>query len=131
MKGMMAKSALGSFAYYGDRQSGSYRAFGKTAKKMANSGFGFAYVEDMGIMQAYDENLKDPKATSLIFVDKIFGQTCKFEGLADDKKGAKIWMKDVVSKLQGSQNSTEEVTEEDGMLMNVTIEAGSSEGNQT
>jgi len=34
MKGMMAKSSLGSFAYYGDRQSGSYRAFGKTAKKM-------------------------------------------------------------------------------------------------
>merc|ERR1712039_1059543 len=54
--------------------------------------------------------LKDPTATSLIFVDKIFGQTCKFEGLADDKKGAKIWMKDVVTKLSG--NATKEAEPE-------------------
>lgn len=60
----------------------------------------------MEIMQQYDETLQDPKATSLIFVDKIFGQTCKFEGTPDDKKGAKIWMKDVMAKLYG--NATEE-----------------------
>jgi len=107
MKGMVAKSELGSFAYYGDKQSGSYRAFGKTAKKMQGSGFGFAYVGDIEIMQNYDETLQNPEATSIIFVDKIFGQTCRFEGTPDDKKGAKIWMNDVVAKIQG--NFTEEV----------------------
>jgi len=76
------------------------------AKKSQGSGFGFAYVDEMFMMQNYDETLTDPKATSLIFVDKLFGQTCKFEGTADDKKGAKIWMSDVMAKLYG--NATEE-----------------------
>jgi len=33
MNKMMKRSELGAFAYYGDKQSGSYRAFGKMAKK--------------------------------------------------------------------------------------------------
>jgi len=40
-------------------------------------------------------------------VEKVFGMTCKFEGLPNDKKGAKIWMKDVITKLQG--NATADV----------------------
>jgi len=56
----------------------------------------------MNLMQSYDDTLQDEKATSLIFIDKIFGMTCKFEGTADDKKGAKIWMKDVVGKISGN-----------------------------
>lgn len=65
-------------------------------------------------MQHYDETIQDESATSLIFVDKLFGQTCKYEGLPEDKKATKIWMKDVVAKLTAPANTTNEtVTEEE------------------
>jgi len=44
MKGMLKKSELGAFAYYGDKQSGSFKAFGKQAKKLQGQQFGFAYL---------------------------------------------------------------------------------------
>lgn len=92
MKGMVKKSELGAFAYYGDRTSQSYRAYGKQAKKLSNQGFSFAYVKDMAVMQEFDETLQDEKDTALIFIDTLFGQKCKYEGLADDKKHVKVWM---------------------------------------